>query len=160
MSLQNGDFVVYFFEGGEYMTICNFYSGSEAETESFAQKFAEKLKHGDLVAFFGDLGAGKTAFVRGAVSYLCPEALVCSPTYAVINEYKGAQNTVCHFDLYRIHGEDDLLSIGFDDYFDSDKIIFTEWSENAVDFLPLPRYEITITKIDSEARSILVERKE
>ena len=116
MSLQNGDFVVYFFEGGEYMTICNFYSGSEAETESFAQKFAEKLKHGDLVAFFGDLGAGKTAFVRGAVSYLCPEALVCSPTYAVINEYKGAQNTVCHFDLYRIHCEYDLLSIVFDDY--------------------------------------------
>ena len=98
-------------EGGEFMTICNFRSSSEAETEAFAQSFARKLNKGAFIAFFGDLGAGKTAFVRGAASYLCPSVNVCSPTYAVMNEYRGDEFTVCHFDLYRIHGEDDLISL-------------------------------------------------
>lgn len=141
------------------MTICNFRSSSEAETEAFAESFAKKLKAGTLVCFFGDLGAGKTAFVRGAVSYLCPDAFVSSPTYAVMNEYKG-EVTVCHFDLYRIVSEDDLISIGFDDTLDGERIVFTEWSENVAELLPYPRYDITITKINEEERSILVEYKE
>ena len=141
------------------MTICNFRSSSEAETEAFAESFAKKLKAGTLVCFFGDLGAGKTAFVRGAVSYLCPDAFVSSPTYAVMNEYKGTV-TVCHFDLYRIVSEDDLISIGFDDTLDGERIVFTEWSENVAKLLPYPRYDITITKINEEERSILVEYKE
>lgn len=142
------------------MIICNFRSSSETETEAFAQSFAKKLNKGTFVAFFGDLGAGKTAFVRGAVSKLCPDAYVCSPTYAVMNEYKGEDVTVCHFDLYRIHSEDDLISIGFDDQLDGEKIVFTEWSENVTKFLPFPRYDITITKTDGDERSILVEYKE
>lgn len=141
------------------MIICNFRSSSEAETEAFAESFAKKLKGGSFVAFFGDLGAGKTAFVRGAASYLCPDAFVSSPTYAVMNEYAGKVK-VCHFDLYRIHSEDDLISIGFDDVCDGKNIIFTEWSENVKDFLPFPRYDITITKISDGERNILVEYKE
>ena len=142
------------------MIICNFLSSSEAETEAFAQSFARKLNKGAFIAFFGDLGAGKTAFVRGAVSHLCPNVNVCSPTYAVMNEYRGDEFTVCHFDLYRIHGEDDLISIGFDDTLDGERIVFTEWSENVAEFLPQPRYNVTITKTNDEERSILVEYKE
>lgn len=142
------------------MVICNFRSASEAETEAFAESFAKKLNKGSFVAFFGDLGAGKTAFVRGAVARLCPDAFVSSPTYAVMNEYRGDDFTVCHFDLYRIHGEDDLISIGFDDMLDGERIIFTEWSENVARLLPTPRYDVTITKQGEEERSILVEYKE
>lgn len=142
------------------MIICNFRSSSEAETEAFAESFAKKLKKGAFVAFFGDLGAGKTAFVRGAMANLCPDAFVSSPTYTVMNEYRGEVATVCHFDLYRIHSEDDLISIGFDDTLDGEKIIFTEWSENVKEFLPFPRYDITITKISDKERNILVEYKE
>lgn len=135
-------------------------SQSEEMTESYAKAFAKKLKPGDTVAFYGDLGAGKTAFTRGAVSTLCPSAVVSSPTYAIMNEYKGEQVNVCHFDLYRIHGEDDLYSIGFDDYADGNNIIFTEWSENVKSLLPHPRYDVTITKGENDLRYIHIEYTE
>lgn len=137
-----------------------YHTSSCAETEALAAKFSEKLKKGDIVAFFGDLGAGKTAFVRGAVSRLCPEANVCSPTYAIMNEYIGKEFTVCHMDLYRVRGEDDLYSVGFDDVLDGKRIIFTEWSENIKEFLPSPRYEINITKEGEDGRAIAIRRVE
>lgn len=135
----------------------SFVSHCEGDTESLAMGFAKKLKSGDLVCFFGDLGAGKTAFVRAAVSVLCPDALVCSPTYAIMNEYISPKFKVSHFDLYRIQSEDDLYSIGFDDYFDDERIIFTEWSENVKEFLPRPRYEITVTKTGESERLFEIE---
>ncbi len=143
-------------KGGKTVEYTEFVSESESDTENFAKEFAKKLKHGDIVAFFGDLGAGKTAFTRGAVSVLCPGAFVCSPTYAVMNEYKGEAFTVCHFDLYRIHGEDDLVSVGFDDAADGKNIVFTEWSENVKEFLPKKRYDVTIEKLGEEKRLIKV----
>ena len=136
-----------------------FISHGESDTEEFAKNFAKKLKKGDTVSFYGDLGAGKTAFVRGACSYLCPDAFVCSPTYALLNEYTGADFTVCHYDLYRITSGDDLYSIGFDDNVGTDKIVFTEWSENVENFLPLPRYEVKIEKGDGDNRTITVSEK-
>lgn len=87
-------------------------SASPAETERIAAEIAADVKRGDYIALFGEMGAGKTAFTRGLVGALVPECLplVHSPTFAIVNEYRGADNTVYHFDLYRIQDEDDLYS--------------------------------------------------
>ena len=89
-----------------------------------------------FVAMYGDLGVGKTAFVRGFTSVIAPSAKVKSPTFALVNEYKGASLSVFHFDMYRIADEDDLYSIGFYDYFDRNGICLVEWSENIEYALP------------------------
>ena len=90
---------------------------SENETEAVAQDFAQKLIPGDFLAFYGDLGSGKTAFIRGIADILCPGVRVSSPTYAIVNEYRG-KTEIYHFDMYRITDEDSLYSVGFYDYFD------------------------------------------
>ena len=129
----------------------------EAETEAFGRDFAKGLKKGDFVAMYGDLGAGKTAFVRGMASYLVPGERVSSPTYAIVNEYIGKENTLCHFDMYRITDEDDLYSIGFWDY--RDCIFAIEWAENIPYALPDSYYKVTITKGEGDTRFIEIEEK-
>lgn len=128
---------------------------SVEETEATAYEFAKMLQCGDVVAFYGELGAGKTAFVRGMAKYLAPEARVSSPTYALVNEYEGADCTLCHFDMYRVHGEDDLYSIGFWDY--TDCIMAIEWAENIEFALPERYYSVTITKVGENEREIKIE---
>lgn len=125
-------------------------------TEAFAREFAKKLTGGEFLAMYGDLGAGKTAFVRGLASVLAPDAQVSSPSYSVVNEYGGAYN-FCHFDVYRITDEDDLYSVGYYDY--SDCIMAVEWSENIPYALPTPRYEIKIEKTGENSRRIKIEKK-
>ena len=127
------------------------------ETEAFAAEFAGRLVCGDFVALRGELGAGKTAFVRGMASVLTPDARVSSPTYALVNEYYGENVTLCHFDMYRISGEDDLYSIGFWDY--SDCILAVEWAENIEFALPERYYSVTIVKTGENDRVITVEEK-
>jgi len=134
-------------------------SCSEEETEKIAAEFAKTLQKGDFIAFFGDLGSGKTAFVRGVASVLCPGARVASPTYAIVNEYRG-EMPIFHFDMYRILDDDSLYSVGFYDYFDRDGVIFTEWSENIVFALPEKRYDITFRKTGETSREITVEKKQ
>ena len=129
-------------------TLFDIQSDSVEQTESAAATFARWLadrgeKHAFL-AMYGDLGAGKTAFVRGLASVLTPGARVCSPTFALVNEYRGGEYTLCHFDMYRITSEDDLYSIGFYDY--EDCIIAAEWCENIPYALPTHYYRIEITK--------------
>lgn len=109
-------------------------SHSPDETEDIAKRFAQKLHGTEVIALYGDLGAGKTCFVRGLCYGLGIDDNVSSPTFAIINEYSGIFN-VYHFDMYRITSEEDLYSSGFFDYLD-DGIIVTEWSENIEDFLP------------------------
>lgn len=108
-----------------------FISESIKDTENIAAQVAKKLENGGFLALYGEMGAGKTAFVRGLVKALCPECLplVHSPTFAIVNEYAGEKTTVYHFDLYRLTGEDDLLSTGFYDYGGGSAVIVTEWSE-------------------------------
>jgi len=108
-----------------------FISGSIAETEEIARCIAEKLQNGGFLALYGEMGAGKTAFVRGLVKALCPECLdiVHSPTFAIVNEYAGREITIYHFDFYRLTDEDDLLSTGFYDYIGNGSLVITEWSE-------------------------------
>lgn len=105
-----------------------------------------------FVAMYGDLGVGKTAFVRGFCSKLCPKSTVKSPTFALVNEYKCTQNNdikkVCHFDMYRVTDEDDLYSIGYDDYLRDDYLCIAEWCELIPYALPDERIEVSIEKTD------------
>lgn len=133
-------------------------SNSEEETERIGALLAKELKKGDFVAFFGNLGSGKTAFVRGAASVLCPDARVASPTYAIVNEYRG-ETPIFHFDVYRITDDDSLYSTGFYDYLERGGVIFTEWSENIMFALPDERYDVTFEKTGDTGRIITVEKR-
>ena len=101
-----------------------------------------------FVALFGDLGVGKTAFVRGFASVVAPGALVRSPTFSLVNEYRARPFSLFHFDMYRIESEDDLLSIGFDDYLMRDGFCLVEWSENILEFIPDDCVRVSIEKDD------------
>jgi len=133
-----------------------FISNSTAETEEIARALSEKLSAGDVLALYGDMGAGKTAFVRGLVSGLLPQCvrLVHSPTFAIVNEYAGEEYSIYHFDFYRLKDEDDLYSIAFYDYLDRGGIIVTEWSELFEDILPPSGKKVRIEKTGEEERRI------
>ena len=109
---------------------------SPEETEALGAEYAKSLKAGDVVAFSGDLGAGKTAFTRGVLHGLGYEGRVTSPTFAIANEYETPTVKVAHFDLYRILDSEALFEIGFAEYLDGSRIVLIEWSENAADVLP------------------------
>lgn len=107
-----------------------------------------------FIAMYGDLGAGKTAFVRGIASAVAPEAHVCSPTYNIVNEYHGGKALLCHFDMYRIESEDDLYSVGFYDY--ENCIIAAEWCEKTPFALPENYIRVEIKKLGENERSITI----
>ena len=117
-----------------------FNSFSEADTLKFASEFASQLHGGDVVAFKGGMGMGKTVFVRGCSTVLVVECDVSSPTFSIVNDYGGKFN-VYHFDMYRVESWDSLYSTGFFDYLNENSILFIEWSENIENVLP----ENTIT---------------
>lgn len=106
------------------------YSASEQETEAIGAELAQRLVPGTVVAFTGDLGAGKTAFVRGMARGLGVPARVTSPTFTIVNEYEGGRLPLFHFDLYRIGSEDELFDIGWEDFLRRGGICAVEWSEN------------------------------
>ncbi len=133
-------------------------SHSPEETEEIARKLAEKLKSGDFIAFFGGLGMGKTNFVRGLASVLCPDVRVSSPTFALVNEYVGRLN-IYHFDMYRIKDSDDLYSTGFYEYLDRPGIVAAEWCEMIPDDLPKDRYDVTFERLSETERRITVEKR-
>ena len=127
---------------------------SPADTEDVGEALAKTILENTslprFVALFGDLGVGKTAFVRGFTKAIAPDAKVKSPTFALVNEYKGYPCSVFHFDMYRIESEDDLYSIGFYDYADRNGICLTEWSENIEFALPEAYIRVEIVKDDPE----------
>lgn len=108
---------------------------SAEETENFAERMGKKLHGGAVVAFFGGLGMGKTAFTRGLAKGLGITADVSSPTFALVNEYHG-KISLYHFDMYRVETWDDLYSTGFFDYLESGGVLACEWSENIENALP------------------------
>jgi len=136
-------------------------SNSEAETEVFAERFAARLKAGDVLALFGDLGAGKTAFCRGLARGLGITQRVTSPTFTIVNEY-GTESPLplFHFDMYRLGGSDDLFELGFDDYLERGGIVLIEWSERIADALPEGAIVIRITREGDNERRIEVENFE
>lgn len=112
------------------------------QTEAIGEKLAQKLKGTEVIALFGELGAGKTAFTRGLCRGLNVKNNVCSPTFAIVNEYSG-KFKVCHFDMYRIKTMEDLYSTGYFDYLDTGVLII-EWSENIESILPEDCIKLTI----------------
>ena len=128
----------------------SYISVSPEQTESIGAQLASELLCAPslprFVALYGDLGVGKTAFVRGFTSVISPDARVKSPTFALVNEYTGNSCSVFHFDMYRISDEDDLYSIGFYDYLDRNGICLTEWSENIEYALPDSYISVNIRK--------------
>ncbi len=133
-------------------------SHSAADTERIAAEISKSLHSGDFVALYGPMGAGKTAFTRGLVKALVPECLelVHSPTFAIVNEYRGKALTVYHYDLYRLRSEDDLISTGFEDYIDGGALVVSEWSELFEDALPKERINVRIEPINDTDRRITV----
>ena len=139
------------------------YTASPEQTERVGAQLAQRLLDEPslprYIALYGDLGVGKTAFTRGVASVLCPGAAVRSPTFALVNEYRG-QVPMFHFDMYRITGEDDLYSIGYDDYLLRNGVVLVEWSENIPFALPDEYLRVTIAKNDPQtpdSREILIE---
>lgn len=130
---------------------------SPEETIDAAKKLGSMLHAGDIIAYKGGLGVGKTTFTRGLAIGLGLGDNVFSPTFALVNEYKGKNISLYHFDMYRISGEDDLESTGFYDYPFEDNIVAVEWSENIADFLPENTIYITISRIDDDTREIIIE---
>lgn len=121
-------------------------TNSEEETLNLGKKFAKIIKSGDIIAMFGELGAGKTAFVRGVATAFNCEENVSSPTFAIVNEYIG-KIKIYHFDMYRIHGEDELYCTGFYDYIEEENTVsFIEWSENIIEALPPKVIKLYIEK--------------
>ena len=124
-------------------------TNSPEETEAFGVSVAEYITNDQtapkFIALFGDLGVGKTAFVRGLASIVAPNSIVRSPTFAIVNEYRASKSSLFHFDMYRIEDEDELYSIGFYDYLDRG-ICVVEWSENITYALPDSYLRIEISK--------------
>ncbi len=131
-----------------------FYSKNLSDTDAVAAEIASLLKKGDVLALYGEMGAGKTAFVRGLVKALCPECLplVHSPTFAIVNEYEGNEITVYHYDLYRIADEDDLYSTGYFDRLGGEGIVVTEWSELIDGAIPADAHRLRIEKAGETER--------
>ena len=118
---------------------------NEIETEALGETLARRLGPGDVVAYRGDLGAGKTAFTRGLARGLGCTGRVTSPTFTVVNEYEG-RLPLFHFDLYRLEGEDALYDIGWEDYLDRGGVCAVEWSERAETALPRETVWVSIRR--------------
>ena len=133
-----------------------FVTNSPAETEAVGISLASKLRPGAVIAYEGDLGAGKTAFTRGLARGLGCSDIVTSPTYTIVNEYLGGRLPLFHFDMYRLRSSDDLWDIGWEDYLERGGVCAVEWSENVEDALEEPII-ITIEKLGEESRRITIE---
>ena len=131
-------------------------STSEKQTQEIAGKIAKQLNVGDVVLLQGDLGAGKTAFVKGIVKSFGGKAQeVTSPTFTIVNTYALSKVKIYHFDLYRIENPEELFNIGIEEYLYGDGICFVEWPERAMSLLPEYSKQITIEKLDQNKRKII-----
>ena len=133
-----------------------FLTNSPEETEKIGAALGKILKPGTVIAYRGDLGAGKTAFTRGLARGLGCTDLVTSPTYTIVNEYLGGRLPLFHFDMYRLASSDDLWDIGWEDYLDRNGICAVEWSENVEDAME-GAVSITIEKLGEDTRRITIE---
>ena len=129
---------------------------SPAETEAVGEALAKTLRPGTVLAFRGDLGAGKTAFTRGLGRGLGCTERVTSPTYTIVNEYTSGRLPLFHFDMYRLRSSEDLFDIGWEDYLERGGVCAVEWSENVADALDGAIW-ITIEKTGDDSRRITIE---
>ena len=131
-------------------------TNSPEQTEKIGSALAKILSPGTVIAYRGDLGAGKTAFTRGLARGLGISDPVTSPTYTIVNEYLGGRMPLFHFDMYRLHSADDLWDIGWEDYLERGGVCAVEWSENVVDALE-DAITVTIEKLGADTRRITIE---
>ena len=129
---------------------------SEAETEALGERLAKCLRAGAVVALYGDLGAGKTAFVRGMARGLDIRESVSSPTFTIVNEYPG-DPALFHFDMYRLKNAEELYGIGWEDYLDRNGICVTEWSERIEEALPEDAVRVRIERLSDTDRAVSIE---
>lgn len=137
-----------------------FITNSPAETKKIAYDLAQTLNGGEVIAFYGDLGMGKTCFTTGLAEGLGFTGEVSSPTFAIINEYLGGRLNLYHFDMYRVRGWDDLYSTGYFEYMESGGVLAVEWSENIESALPENVIRVTIKRLDETKREIIIDRGE
>ena len=133
-------------------------SGSPENTLKIGKVIGENLQSGDIVALVGELGAGKTLLTQGiAQGLLVPAGYqITSPTFTLINEYPG-RITLYHFDIYRLAGTEDLVSLGYEDYFYGDGVVVIEWAEKIIDILPEETLFIYLRYLDEQKREIKME---
>ena len=133
-----------------------FAPNSPVETEALGAALGKILPAGTVIAYRGDLGAGKTAFTRGLARGLGCYDTVTSPTYTIVNEYLSGRLPLFHFDMYRLHSSDDLFDIGWEDYLDRGGVCAVEWSENVADAME-DAIVVTIEKTGDESRRVTIE---
>ena len=131
-------------------------TNSEAETEDLGARIARTLPDGSVVAFYGELGSGKTAFVRGMARGMDIDAPVSSPTFTIVNEYLGLRS-LFHFDMYRLGSADELYDIGWEDYLSRGGVCAVEWSENVPGAFEGDEVVVSFRKLDGDSREITVE---
>lgn len=132
-------------------------TSSPEQTIALAKRAGEKIASGDVIAYKGSMGAGKTTFTRGLAIGMGLGDKVTSPTFALVNEYKEGSRTLAHFDMYRISSSDELDVTGFYDYIDMGAAVAVEWSENVIDGFDDGYITITINRIDENTREITFE---
>ena len=132
-----------------------FVTNSELETEELGARLARRLEPGAVVAFTGDLGAGKTAFTRGLARGLGIPDRVTSPTFTIVNEYEGGRLPLFHFDMYRLASSEELFEIGWEDYLVRGGVCAVEWSENVSDALEEDVISVEICRGEADSRRII-----
>ena len=132
-------------------------SKATKDTLNIGKQIAATLQGGEVIALYGDLGVGKTHLISGIAEGLGFSGETSSPTFSIVNEYRGGRLPLFHFDMYRISGWEDLETTGFFDYQEEGGVVATEWSENIEAALPENYIKITISRIDDETREINVE---
>lgn len=128
---------------------------SEEETERLGAEMAQRLQPGDVVAFTGDLGAGKTAFTRGLARGLGIEDRVTSPTFTIVNEYEGGRLPLFHFDMYRLASSEELFDIGWEDYLVRGGVCAVEWSERVADAIGPEAFRVDLRRSANDAQRIV-----
>ena len=135
--------------------MAEYVTNSPEETEALGRRLGEKLSPGAVVAFTGDLGAGKTAFTRGLARGLGISERVTSPTFTIVNEYEGGRLPLFHFDLYRLGSADELFDIGWEDYLARGGVCAVEWSENAAGALEEDAVRVDIRRGEGDSRRVI-----
>ena len=136
-----------------------FITNTPEETEQVGEQLGKTLKGGEVIAYIGGLGAGKTAFTRGLARGMGISMRVTSPTYTIVNEYEGGRLPLFHFDMYRLESSEDLFDIGWEDYLQRGGVCAVEWSENVADAME-GAITVTIEKCSDEQRHITIEGSE
>ena len=132
-----------------------FVTNSVEETEALGARVGARLRGPVVVAFFGGLGMGKTAFTRGIAKGMGIGADVSSPTFALVHEYHGGGKTLYHFDMYRVESWDDLYATGFFDFYETGGVLAVEWSENIENALPENTLRVEISRGDNDTRRMI-----